>query len=208
MTFYSHRAYTHSLLEWNETRRVSGTDTWSSVFDRFISDTEFTQIMTNHFRFDFDLVEGLSVVDTDNTSNHLWYNQHITQMSLYNRWFLTKRNILLGFTQFSNQSHRFTLQPSVNASTSAGMQQSNQLQLDSFACCISAYLIGLHVQQLFQFDTAESEFFECSSFALLFVCHSELRKFSRLRQPNGLFDQKPPSLAYRSRFSRYDAGIA
>ena len=40
----------HILLQWDESWRVGGTNTGPSVFDGFVSDTEFTQIVSNHFR--------------------------------------------------------------------------------------------------------------------------------------------------------------
>ena len=68
----------HFLLQRDESRRVSGTNTRPSVFDGFISDAEFTQIMTNHFRLNFNLVESLAIVNTNNAACHLWNNNHVS----------------------------------------------------------------------------------------------------------------------------------
>lgn len=44
-----------SLFERNETRRMCGTNTWSSMLHGFVCDCEFSQIIANHFRLYFDL---------------------------------------------------------------------------------------------------------------------------------------------------------
>lgn len=38
------------LLQWDEARRVGGTDTRSTVLNRLVCDGEFTQVMSNHLR--------------------------------------------------------------------------------------------------------------------------------------------------------------
>jgi hypothetical protein len=53
------------LLQWNETRRVRSTDTGSTVFDRFVRDGEFSEIVTDHFGLDFDGVERFALMHTD-----------------------------------------------------------------------------------------------------------------------------------------------
>lgn len=99
------------LLQRNKSGRVGGTDTRPSVFDRLVSDAKFTQIMSNHFRLlksessimrnirkeknvqtksylDFYLVEGLAIIDSYYTSDHLRLDNHVTQMGFDNIWFL------------------------------------------------------------------------------------------------------------------------
>lgn len=44
-----------SLLKRYKSGTVCSTDTWSTVLNRFVCQREFTQIMSNHFRFDFNL---------------------------------------------------------------------------------------------------------------------------------------------------------
>jgi len=53
-------AYSKYLLERNETGRVGGTNTGSSVLDWVVRDREFSQVVSDHLRLDFDLVELLS----------------------------------------------------------------------------------------------------------------------------------------------------
>ena len=45
------------LLEWDESRRVGGTDTGSTVSNGLVGHGEFGEVVANHFGLDFDLVE-------------------------------------------------------------------------------------------------------------------------------------------------------
>merc|ERR1712116_89882 len=72
-----------SSLQWNESRGVSGTNTWTTVTNRFVGQREFSQVMSDHFRFDFNLVEGLPIVDTDDASDHVGKNDHVTKMGFH-----------------------------------------------------------------------------------------------------------------------------
>ena len=73
----------HYLLQRNELRRVSSTNTWTVVLHRLVSQRKFTQVMTDHLSLDFNVVETLAVVNTNNRSNHLRNNNHVTKMGLY-----------------------------------------------------------------------------------------------------------------------------
>merc|ERR1712241_1603134 len=71
-----------NLFQWDETGGVSGTNTGSTVTDWLVGHGEFTDVVVDHFWFDFNLVEDFTVVDTNDGSNHLWYNDDITKVSL------------------------------------------------------------------------------------------------------------------------------
>lgn len=77
-----HTATILRLLEGNESRRVGGTDTRSTVLDRPVRDGELGEVEANHFWLDFDLVELLAAVDTDDTADHLGDDDHITKVGL------------------------------------------------------------------------------------------------------------------------------
>ena len=68
--------------------------------------------MTNHFRLDFDLVEGLAVVYTNNGSSHLGNNDHVSKMGLDNIGLLVDWAFLLLLAELLDQSHRLALQSS------------------------------------------------------------------------------------------------
>lgn len=44
------------LLEWNKTRAVRCTNTWTTVLDWLVCQREVSQIEANHLRLDFDLL--------------------------------------------------------------------------------------------------------------------------------------------------------
>ena len=73
----------------NEPGRVSSTNTRSTMLDRFIWNWELCQVMTNHLRFDFNLVESLAIVHSNNATNHLRYNDHIAEVGADWFWLLT-----------------------------------------------------------------------------------------------------------------------
>ncbi len=71
-----------ALLEWNEAGRMGGTNTWLTVLDRLVCDGELSQIMSDHFWLDFNLVECLAIVNTDIGVRHFRDNDHVSQVSL------------------------------------------------------------------------------------------------------------------------------
>ena len=59
---------------------------------------------------DFNLVEGFSIVDTDNGSGHLWDDDHVPQVGLDHVGLLIGRAFLLLLPQLLDQGHGFALQ--------------------------------------------------------------------------------------------------
>jgi len=70
------------LLERNESGRVGGTNTRTTVLDGLVRDREFTQVVTGHLRLDFNSVESLAVVDANNATDHFWDDDHVTEVGL------------------------------------------------------------------------------------------------------------------------------
>jgi len=97
------------LLEGNEPRRVGGSDTGSTVLHRLVRDAEFSEIMTNHFRLNFNLVEGLAVVDADNASDHVWQDDNVAKMSLHARGLLQCGRFLLRLAKTLCEGHRLAI---------------------------------------------------------------------------------------------------
>ncbi len=97
------------------------------MLDRLVGDGEFTKVVTDHFGLDFDLVENLSVVDTDDRSNHFRDNDHITKVSLDNLRLLILTTVELSLTQALNQSERLTLKTTIKAATSATVDKVDEL---------------------------------------------------------------------------------
>jgi len=62
--------------------------------------------MGHHLRLDLNLVEGLAIVDTNDASNHLWHNDHVTQMGAHRLWLLTSWCLLFLCCGINKQTKR------------------------------------------------------------------------------------------------------
>lgn len=83
--------------------------------------------MTNHLGFDFDLVEFLAGIDTYDTPNHFWNDDHVSEMCLDEVGFLIGLGFLLGLAKLLNETHRLALQAAVK--TTAGTSVNDVAQL-------------------------------------------------------------------------------
>jgi hypothetical protein len=128
---------------------VSSTDTGSSMLDRsavlmlasirmilttavfsrryVLRDREFSQIVSNHLRLDFDLVEFLSRVDANNATNHLRNHNHVSQMRLDEVGLLIGLGLLLRLTELLDQTHGLTLKTSVEPTAGACVDDITEL---------------------------------------------------------------------------------
>jgi hypothetical protein len=79
--------------------------------------------VANHLRLDFDLVEFLATVYTDDTANHLWYNDHVAQMRLDLVGLLVRLGVLLGLAELLDEAHRLALQATVEPTAGAGVEE-------------------------------------------------------------------------------------
>ena len=94
-------------MQWDETTGVGGTNTWSTVTNWFVSNRKFSQVFTNHFWLDWYDVKMFSVVYSCYTTNHVWHDDHITQVRFYWRWDFVWSNCCgcpLGRTQLSHKA--------------------------------------------------------------------------------------------------------
>lgn len=62
---------------------MSRTNTRAVMLHRSISKRELAQVVTNHLSLNLNVVEVVTIVHTNNTSNHLRNNNHVTEMSLH-----------------------------------------------------------------------------------------------------------------------------
>jgi hypothetical protein len=97
------------------------------VQGNLLRDREFSQIVTNHLRLDFDLVEFLARVDTDDATNHFWDNDHVSKMRLDEVWLLIWSCLLLGLPQLLDQSHRLALETTVEPTASTSVNDITEL---------------------------------------------------------------------------------
>jgi hypothetical protein len=116
-----------ALLEGNKLGRVSGTNTGTTVLNRLVRDGKFGEVVAGHLRLDFDLVENLTVIDTNDGTNHFRDNDHVTEMGLDNLGLLTSRGVLLGSTELLDETHRLTLKTTLESSTSTTVDELHEL---------------------------------------------------------------------------------
>ena len=77
------RCVESSLLQRNELRRVSSTNTGTVVLHGVVSKSELTQVVTNHLSLDFNVAEVVTVVHANDAANHLRNNDHVTEVGLH-----------------------------------------------------------------------------------------------------------------------------
>ena len=83
--------------------------------------------MADHLGLDFDLVELLTGVDTNDAANHLGHDNHVPQVRLDEVWLLVGLGLLLGLTQFLDQAHGLALQATVEPAAGAGVHDIAEL---------------------------------------------------------------------------------
>jgi len=123
---------------------VGGTDTWPSVLHWLVCDGELAQVVSDHFRLDFDLVEflkfyqhcvatkifevtNLARVNTNDAANHLRNYNHVSQVCPDCIWLLVWLCLLLGLSELLNQSHRLALETAVEPTACAGVDDITEL---------------------------------------------------------------------------------
>merc|ERR1712212_1185184 len=106
---------------------MSGTDTGTTMTNRFVGQRELSKVMSNHLRFDFNLIECLPVVDADDGTDHIRQHDHVSEMCLHHGRFLVHRSFFLRFPQFLHQCKRFHLQTTCESATCPGMYDLHEL---------------------------------------------------------------------------------
>ena len=148
---------------------MSGTNTRATVLDWLVSDREFTEVVANHFRLNFNTVEILSVVHTNNASNHFGNNDHIAKMGLHGSRALVKGRFSLGLAKTLKKSHLLSLQATVAKSPpGASREEVNHLRIGE-------------VKKLLEVNTTVAKLAE-SSLLLVSVGHVCKRKEERGKQ--------------------------
>lgn len=83
--------------------------------------------MANHLGLDFDLVELLAGVDTDNAADHLGDNDHVTEVGLDELGLLVGGSLLLGLAELLDQAHGLALQATVEPAAGTGVHDITEL---------------------------------------------------------------------------------
>lgn len=83
--------------------------------------------MTNHLRLDLNLVELLAGVDTNNATNHLGDDNHVTEVSLDSVGLLVGLSLLLGLAELLDQTHGAALKTAVDPAAGTGVDDIAEL---------------------------------------------------------------------------------
>ena len=83
--------------------------------------------MADHFGPNFDLVELLARVDTDDAADHLGDHNHVSQVRLDEVGLLVGLGLLLGLPQLLDQAHGLPLQTPVDPAAGAGVDDIAEL---------------------------------------------------------------------------------
>lgn len=83
--------------------------------------------MADHLGLNFDLVELLSRVNTNDAANHLGNNDHITEVSLDEIRLLVGLSLLLGLAELLDKAHGLALETTVEPSAGTGMDKVTEL---------------------------------------------------------------------------------
>ena len=83
--------------------------------------------MTNHFRLDFDLVEFLARVDTDDTTDHFWHDNHISKVGFDQVWLFIGLGALFRTTEFLDELERTALETAVEPTASTGVEERSKV---------------------------------------------------------------------------------
>ncbi len=94
------------------------------------ADNSLSKIVSNHFGLDFNRVEHFSIVNADYRSNHLGDDNHVTEMGLDDSGFFVGRSLLLGFSEFLNETHWPAFETTLEPTTCTGRDELNKQSLD------------------------------------------------------------------------------
>ena len=103
--------------------------------------------MADHLGLDLDLVELLTGVDTNDGTDHLGNDDHVTEVSLDEVGLLVGLGLLLGLAELLDQAHGLALETAVEPSARAGVDEVTEL-------------LRAEVEELVEVDTAVGELAE------------------------------------------------
>uniref|UniRef100_A0A7C9DTU2 Uncharacterized protein n=1 Tax=Opuntia streptacantha TaxID=393608 RepID=A0A7C9DTU2_OPUST len=159
-------------LKRNEPRRVGGTNTGPTVLHRFVADRKLSQVVTDHFWLDFNLVERLPIVNTNYATNHLRNYDHVAKVSPHWFRFFTWWRFPFRFPELLDQCHGLALQTPAEPSTNTSREELDEL-------------IGGNVKQGIKIDTSVAELPERSLLWLPRCCNIFNVRHCRAREGKG-----------------------
>lgn len=90
-------------------RTLGGTDTGLSVASGLVGEGHFTEVAADHVELDFDVVEGLSVVDGDVVAHHFGHYDGVPEVSFNGNGLFSSLAVLFRLLAFLVQSDVFVL---------------------------------------------------------------------------------------------------
>ena len=96
--------------------------------DRFVCDGELAQVVACHLWSDFNLVERLAVVNANVRANHLWDDDHVSQVCLDSSWLLTLTESLFGLSESLQQAERLAPNATNKLSSCTAVDEFNKLR--------------------------------------------------------------------------------
>ena len=142
------------LLERDETRRVGGTDTGTTVVHRLVGEGELTEVVTDHLRLDLNSVEGLAVVDTDDRADHGGGDDFVAAVGVDCVRLLALGSVLLGLEDLAHEDGVLDLLATGAAAALTGREELVDVLL-------------AHVEELVKLDASVLELLEGSLDGLL-----------------------------------------
>ena len=137
-------AFNVSLVKRDETTGVGGSDTRASVPDGLVGNSELSEVHSSHFGLDFNAAKHLSIVNSNDASDHLRDNDHVAEVGLNSTRLLSGRGVLLGSPEALDKGHRLALETTGHAPASTGSNEVLEL------------LVG-KVEKLIKVDSTEGE---------------------------------------------------
>jgi len=128
---------------------VGGTDTRATMLHRLVRYGKLPKIVTSHLWLDLHRVKDLAVVDTNDTADHLWDDDHVTKMGLDDCRLLIRWSFLLRLTQLLDEAHRAALESTHEPPSCTGVDEVDKVVI-------------VHVEELLKLDTAVRESAESS----------------------------------------------
>ena len=164
----SKQRHTHTQLHLLKRDKSLTSSTSLTVIHGSVCNGELTEVLSNHLGLDLYGNVLLSVVHSDDTTDHLRKNDDITKMSLDGGGLLLDSVVsdlgtVDGLLDLVHQSDLLGLDTVSEFSTNSGSQMRKKLLV---------LLVHAHLHELVQLETAEAEFLEYTTFTGtgLFVC--------------------------------------
>lgn len=108
--------------------------------------------MTNHLRLDLNLVELLAGVDTNNASNHLRDDNHVSEVSLDKVGLLVGLGLLLGLSELLDETHGTSLETTVDPAAATSVDNISELVRGEVQKAVKRNNISMTVFSQFPFQ--------------------------------------------------------